>query len=187
MTSQTNSLKQHPLHVLLLEDVPEDAVLIERQVKKVLQTYQFRVVDNGPDFAHALIEFDPDLILADYLVSQFMGDEALQVAQQQLPGIPFVFITGTLDNEELAAQTIIGGASGFVLKKHLNRLPNIILEILSGYSIRQKMAVKLHRIHQQMLQQQYEIAQYQREIAAMAQEMDVIKEYLQNKSKEDID
>lgn len=182
--SHSNALNRQPLHVLLLEDVPEDAVLIERQVKKVLQAYQLRVVDNRIDFVEALENFEPDLILADYLLPQFTGDMALQMVQTQLPDVPFVFITGTLDDEEMAAQTILNGASGFVLKNNIARLPNVILEVMSNYTVPNKMAVRLHQLQQKMLQQQYEIAQYQREIAAMSKEMENIRAHLENRPKD---
>ena len=38
------------------------------------------------------------------------------------PHVPFIFLTGTIHDEELAADTILAGAWGFVLKKHMSEL-----------------------------------------------------------------
>jgi len=54
------------IKILIAEDVPTDADLCEREVRKVLGSCRFQVVDNRQAYLAALGEFQPDLILSDY-------------------------------------------------------------------------------------------------------------------------
>jgi response regulator RpfG family c-di-GMP phosphodiesterase len=47
--------------------------------------------------------------------------EALEVAKEKCPDVPFIFVTGTL-GEELAIETLKKGATDYVLKHRLPRL-----------------------------------------------------------------
>ena len=44
--------------------------------------------------------------------------------------MPFIFITGTIEDEELAANTILSGASGFILKKNMHQLQDKLRPLL---------------------------------------------------------
>ncbi|HRV93878.1 MAG TPA: response regulator [Anaerolineae bacterium] len=176
----TESPNSQPFHILLLEDLPEDARLIERMVMKAVPTYRLKVVNNRVDFQQALVSFDPTLILADYYLPQFKGNEALQIAQEQTPEIPFVFITGTLNDEELAAETILSGASGFVLKQNLGRLPEVITQALLDASNQREATRNLTQLQQEVDEQRRAIAQYQTNIAKMIHDMETLQAQLES-------
>ncbi len=126
--------------ILLLEDSNPDAYLIERYLKKINQALnvelQVHRAHNKKEYYELLTKEYIKLIIADYKLDDILGDEALTYAKRNVPHIPFVFVTGTLNNEELAAQTILNGASGFVLKSNLPKLeslfPRILEEINDG-------------------------------------------------------
>ncbi|MCK9283089.1 MAG: PAS domain S-box protein [Rhodocyclaceae bacterium] len=109
------------LQVLLLEDEPVDAELIERELRKAGIDFVARRVDQREPFIRALGEFHPDLVLADYKLPGFSGLEALTIAREQSLGIPFIFVSGTM-GEEFAIETLHQGAADYVLKNHLSKL-----------------------------------------------------------------
>lgn len=113
------------IKVLLLEDDPLDAELIQRVLTKSGLNVFISVVDNRGGFVKYLETQQPDLILADYLLPDFSGVEALQLSIQFAPFVPFIFVTGTI-GEELAAETVLNGAWGFVLKTNLDRLTEVV-------------------------------------------------------------
>jgi PAS domain S-box-containing protein len=61
------------------------------------------------------------LILADYTLPSFDGLSALKIAQQDWPQIPFIFVSGTLD-EEVAIEALKIGATDYVFKTRLSRI-----------------------------------------------------------------
>jgi len=109
------------LQVLMLEDEPTDAELTERELRKGGLVFSVRRVDTRDAFVAALIERPPDLILADYRLPAFDGLAALAIVRERLPEVPFVFVSGAM-GEELAIETLLQGASDYVLKGHLSKL-----------------------------------------------------------------
>ncbi len=109
------------LRILILEDVPAHAELVEHELRKADFVFSARCVATRAAFLAALSDFDPDLILADYSLPSFDGITALSIAQEQCPETPFVFVSGAL-GEELAIETLKQGATDYVLKQRLSRL-----------------------------------------------------------------
>ncbi len=118
------------IRILLAEDVPTDAelVLIELQ-KASIQCCSTRV-DTETDFLAALKNFKPDLIISDYMMPAFDGMRALALAKRFAPKIPFIIMTGSM-NEETAVACMKAGATDYVIKKHCSRLPFAVLEAVS--------------------------------------------------------
>ena len=111
------------LRVLILEDEPLDAELNKAQLL-LLEEYNCIVkwVMNKADYLEALDIFKPDIILSDYNLPQYNGIEALNDLNARNLLIPFIVVTGTID-EETAAGTIKAGAWDYVVKDRLLRLP----------------------------------------------------------------
>lgn len=149
------------IKILLLEDLANDVTIIERQIRQTGLNYRLETVKDEIAFTHALIQFKPHLIIADYHIPGFDGTEALTFVQKNTPSTPFIFVTGTLNDEELAAQTILSGASEFVLKHNIRRLPNVIKAVLTKTSSEQ---IRQAEIEQKLLQYKIAIDQYQKEI-----------------------
>jgi len=63
----------------------------------------------------------PDVILSDHNIPGFSGWEALELAQRARPDVPFILVTGSLD-EETAVRYLKGGAADYILKDRLVRL-----------------------------------------------------------------
>jgi CheY-like chemotaxis protein len=118
------------IKVLALEDIPEDAELTIRELEKAGFLVDAYIVDDENRFTIGLIDFRPDIILADYNLPTITGLEALAIAIEKSPDVPFVFITGSI-GEEIAAETILNGASGLVHKSRLYKLPEVVKEIFN--------------------------------------------------------
>jgi PAS domain S-box-containing protein len=117
------------LRVLLLEDNPADAELITRELQRAGFLPTCKRVETRMGFVQELGVFSPDVILSDFSLPTVDGLEALGVAHESAPGIPFIFVSGTV-GEEITADALRNGASDYVHKDRLGRL---------GISIRRAM------------------------------------------------
>jgi two-component sensor histidine kinase len=88
-----------------------------------------RVV-SADEFTRAVRDESWDLILADYLLPAFNGLNALEIAQEMARATPFVFVSGAL-GEEVAVEALKRGATDYVLKDKLDRLPATVLRALA--------------------------------------------------------
>ncbi len=111
-----------PWRVLLVEDSPVDAELNERELRKAGFPFVTRRVDREENLVVALADFNPDLILSDFHLPGFDGLRALTICQERAPAVPFIFVTGAM-GEELAVESIQHGATDYILKDRLARLP----------------------------------------------------------------
>jgi DNA-binding NtrC family response regulator len=109
------------LRILILEDVPADAELEERELRKAGLVFTSKVVDTREAFLKALDEFFPELILSDYDLPSFDGLAALRLAKEKCPDVPFILVTGKL-GEQFAIENLEEGARDYVLKGNLTRL-----------------------------------------------------------------
>lgn len=117
------------IKILHLEDVEIDADLISRFLKKGKIEADIRVVDNKEAYVRALIEFGPDVILSDHTLPSFNSSEALHIFLQSGMKIPFILVTATI-SEEYAVSVIKAGANDYILKDHLEKLPEAIIHSL---------------------------------------------------------
>jgi diguanylate cyclase (GGDEF)-like protein/PAS domain S-box-containing protein len=113
---------QPPIKVLLAEDMPTEAELGLRELKRAGLRVSHRIVDTEAGFRGALDDFRPDIILSDFNMPQFDGMAALMIAREICPHIPFIFVSGTI-GEEYAIRALKNGATDYVLKTNLVRLP----------------------------------------------------------------
>ena len=110
------------IRVLLTEDVAADAELEVRELKRAGLRLQHRIVDTEESFTAALEQFAPDVILSDFSMPGFDGMAALAIAREIAPDTPFIFVSGTI-GEEYAIRALKSGATDYVLKSNLVRLP----------------------------------------------------------------
>ncbi len=109
------------LNILLVEDSPLDAELIEAYLVDGGLEFSLLCVETREDFVVALETHCYDIILADYILPCFNGIAALEIARATCPGVPFIFVSATL-GEEVAIETLKSGATDYVLKRRLTRL-----------------------------------------------------------------
>lgn len=111
--------------ILFVEDVQSDAELIWREIERDMIAFGKVLVDNEQDYIAAIESFKPDLIISDYSLPQFDGLTALTIKNRLLPGIPFILVTGSV-NEQTAVDIMKAGADDYVIKDNLARLGGAI-------------------------------------------------------------
>lgn len=118
------------LRILLLEDSALDAELVTEALASADLAVAMERVDTAADFVRAVQDGHWDIILADYRLPAFDGLSALEIVQARAPGTPFVFVSGAL-GEEVAVEALKRGATDYVLKHSLDRLPGTVLRALA--------------------------------------------------------
>ena len=119
---QTIKMQLEGLKILLVEDNGTDVMLITRQIEKIVDNPRIEVATTLEVVEKKLNDFVPNIILSDYNLPTCTGMEVLELSRRISPATTFIFVTGTINDEELAANTILSGASGYILKKHINIL-----------------------------------------------------------------
>ncbi len=117
------------VRVLMVEDVADDAALVERELRRAGITGATRRVDSEGAYREALRSFAPDIILTDHSLPTFGAADALRIAMLEAPDTPVIVVTGSLD-EETAAEYIKAGAADYVVKHHLERVGPAVVRAL---------------------------------------------------------
>ncbi|TSA29548.1 MAG: PAS domain S-box protein [Bacteroidetes bacterium] len=125
-----------PIRVLFVEDLPEDADLAEIELRKGGIDLTSTRVDTEEKLLKALQDFSTDLVLCDYSMPRFTGMEALKIIQKHDPNIPVIMFTGS-QNEEVAVECMKAGATDYILKDNITRLPFAVKEALEKKELRQ--------------------------------------------------
>lgn len=127
------------VRILILEDEAWDAELAQRLLVSAGLNLISVVVDTKASFIEQMAAFRPDIILSDYHLPGFSGQEALRIAQELHPDIPFIIWSGVL-GDEAAVELIKQGATDYVLKDRPARLPSVILRALAEVEQRARLA-----------------------------------------------
>jgi PAS domain S-box-containing protein len=126
------------LKILFVEDVKTDAELIWREIEKNKISFSKLLVDTREDYLKSIKTFEPDLIISDYSLPRFDGMAALLLRNELAPLIPFILVTGSV-NEEVAVDCMKTGADDYILKSNLSRLgPAIVKSINKSKLAREK-------------------------------------------------
>jgi len=137
------------VRILILEDEALGAELAQRLLVRAGLNFSVVVVDTKASFIEQLAAFRPEVILSDYRLPDFSGREALEIAQEENPDIPFIFWSGVLA-DEAAVELIKHGATDYVLKDRPARLPTVIARALAEAERRARLA----QLKDQLLQAQ---------------------------------
>ncbi len=119
------------ISVLFVEDSREDMLLIDRLFKKAGLEFQFERVEFLSDLSSSL-DKKWDIVISDYHLKGFTAEEVLKIVRDKSPNLPVIVMSGAL-GEEAAVAMMRAGASDYVVKSNLQRLPLIVeREILEG-------------------------------------------------------
>lgn len=116
---------ENQINILHLEDNDSDALLVQLIIKNSGINCSYFQVDNKMDFIEKLNNNKIDIVLTDYCLPDYSGNEALGYISNNFPHIPFVFVSGTM-GEETAIESLLNGATDYVLKNKLEKLPSAI-------------------------------------------------------------
>ena len=135
------------LRILIVEDQPSDAALAQRHLTGAGIGFAAVVVDTRAAFVQQLTAFCPDIILSDFSLPGFSGQSALKIAKDECPHIPFIFLSSVL-GDETAVELIRQGATDYVLKDRLARLPSVIHRAIAEAEQRGHLAQLETQLHQ---------------------------------------
>lgn len=134
------------IKILFIEDLSTDVELAQRELKREKIEFSARVVDTEKGMRKELAEFQPDLIISDYSMPRFDGMSALKIARFEPNNIPFIMLTGSM-NEETAVACMKAGADDYVLKEKIRRLPFAVREVLDKRTAQEEKEGLLRQIH----------------------------------------
>ena len=124
------------LKILCLEDIENDAIIIRELLGSEGLIFQFDHVSTESEFTDKLKSEKFDIILSDYNLPGFSGFTALFLSKKYCPEVPFICISGTI-GEDLAVELMHLGASDYILKDRLSRLPVAIEHAISDVKVKQ--------------------------------------------------
>lgn len=113
------------LRVLIVEDNPDDALLMIRQLKREGFDLRETVVDTCEQLSSHLASAEFDVVLSDYNLGASNGQDCLSKVRELKPDLPFILVSGKI-GEEAAVELMKQGAQDFVLKDQLARLGSVI-------------------------------------------------------------
>ena len=135
------------LRALIVEDYPDDALLIVRELKRNFSEVEFLRVDTREALREALN--NPwDVILCDYLVPDLPWPVALREAQNRMCNVPFIVVSGLVGEDDAGLAAIRDGAWEVLSKSHIKRLGHIVkrelvrAEALSANSLAQAQLIE---------------------------------------------
>jgi PAS domain S-box-containing protein len=114
-----------PIRILILEDSAKDAELIMETMQSYGGRQKIDIASNKEEYLETLKKEKYDIILADYKLPSFDAPEALKIARDVHPGLPFICISGAI-GEEAAVDFLKLGATDYILKDRIYRLPNAV-------------------------------------------------------------
>lgn len=136
-----------PLRILHLEDNQADAALVQETLDAGGIGCKVTCVKTREEYLTALENDEFDLILTDYSLPRFDGLTALALAREKHPETPTIFVSGTM-GEEAAIHCLQQGATDYVLKDRLARLPSAVQRAVTEadeVALRKKLEAQLLR------------------------------------------
>jgi PAS domain S-box-containing protein len=134
------------LRILHLEDSAADAELIRGLLEEEGISCSVVCVKTKQDYQAELVRGAFDLILSDYSLPRFDGLTALAMARERHPEKPVIVVSGTL-GEEAAVESLKRGATDYVLKHQLGRLPSSVRRAMTEakeFTLRRLAEEKIH-------------------------------------------
>ena len=161
-----------PIRVLIAEDSEDDALLIIRELRIGGFAPETQQVDSAADMQAALETTPWDLIIADHNMLGFDSHEALALAKQNDPDIPFILFSGSI-GEEVAVDAMKAGAHDYVMKNNLARLlPAIDRELQEAANRRAHQVAEAtirHMAYHDSLTELHNRAEFERRLDAAVQ------------------
>ena len=146
-----------PIKILIVEDNPNDAELLLRELRRAGFEPDWQRVQTESDFL-AGVKARPEIILSDYSMPQFTGLRAAELLQESGLNIPFILISGTV-GEDVAVEAMKYGATDYLLKDRVARL---------GAAVQRAMKEVAERVERKRLEQQFIEAQKMEVIGQLA-------------------
>jgi PAS domain S-box-containing protein len=119
--AQPQSKKDTVLRVLIIEDSEDDTLLLAGCFKRAGYDLDFERVEKAETARAALLAHPWDAVLSDHSMPNFSANSALKLMQELHLDLPFIIVSGVID-EETAIAAMRAGAHDYLSKDRLDRL-----------------------------------------------------------------
>ena len=119
--AQPQPKKPTVLHVLIIEDSEDDALILAGCFKRAGYHLDYERVENAAATRAALLARSWDAVLSDHSMPSFSADSALKLMQELQLDLPFIIVSGVID-EETAIAAMRAGAHDYLSKDRIDRL-----------------------------------------------------------------
>ncbi len=129
-------MSQEPIHVLLVEDNPDHAELMQRVLKRQGSVASVTAAARGSECLELLSQNSYSVVLLDYSLPGMNGMEALKEIRRRGHQVPVVMITSQ-GVERVAVEAMEEGASDYVIKAagYLTTLPTMLSKVLKQHEL----------------------------------------------------
>jgi len=145
------------MRVLIVEDNPDDADLLLRELRRGGLEIVHERVETEAAMNAALDAHSWDLVIADFALPQFSGLAALALVQRRGMDLPFILVSGNV-GEETAVAAMKAGASDYLMKGNLARLVPAVQRELRDAEVRRE----ARRTEQNLHEREAQLAEAQR-------------------------
>jgi len=125
------------INVLLVEDSEDDAVLIERELKKEGFKISIHRLETVESMKEELAKKRSDIVIADFALPEFNGLDALHLLRDSDVDIPFILVSGKI-GEDTAVEAMKSGADDYIMKDNLKKLSPAVKRELQDYENKRK-------------------------------------------------
>ncbi len=169
------------LRALIVDDSEDDTLLIARELRHSGYEVVFDRVDTPHGMKDALEHKQWDVILVDYKMPHFTGIEALKIAREKNPDIPFILVSGVIV-EEMVVEAMRRGANDCIKKDNIERLtPTIARELEAAQEKRERKNaeklleqknIELSEANRELIQLNSELEKKNRELAVINNQLE---------------
>jgi putative nucleotidyltransferase with HDIG domain len=114
-------MNRQTLRVLLVEDNPDEALLIQRELQGTYETLMERV-ETEQQVLDALHNKPWDIVLCDYTIPRLDPARVAKILEELDMDLPFVIVSGTITPSEADKIFFDRAVNGFVSKDNLSKL-----------------------------------------------------------------
>ena len=126
-----------PLHVLMIEDVEDEAILLRYELERNGCAVVCERVDTAAATEAALHLRPWDVVICDHNMPHFDFSAALALVKAFDPDLPFILVSGKV-GEEVAVACMKAGAHDYLMKHNLSRLIPAIERELGEADVRRQ-------------------------------------------------
>jgi signal transduction histidine kinase/FixJ family two-component response regulator len=128
-----------PVRVLLVEDDPEDELLISLELRRGGLSPQLRRVETEEELRQALAHGEWDIVLSDYFLPNLEAPGVLRIIQEMGRDLPVIVVSGGAGEQEGVA-VMRAGARDYFQKERITRLAAAVTRELAEAEARRSRA-----------------------------------------------
>jgi PAS domain S-box-containing protein len=122
---------------IFIDDSTADYELAVRTLRDSGINVETVLVETRNELLRELADFKPEIVISDYMMPSFDGMSALLTVKEHDEFLPFIILTGSM-NEMTAVECMKAGATDYVIKEHLARLPVAFTDSMNKAQMRRE-------------------------------------------------